>query len=86
MFPFIDNKLGIKTVKKELNNGKSKNLPTESVLDTSRLCLDWNNSVFHDNRFIQTGGTFQGLHRLCQYSYIAMAHYDNSPENYILNP
>ena len=58
MFPSIDNKLGIKTVQKELNNGKSKNLPTESVLDTSRLCLDLNNSVFHDNRFIQTDGTF----------------------------
>ena len=86
MLPFIDNRLGIKSLKKESSNRKSKNLPTQSVLDTSRLCLDCNNSVFIDNRFIETDGTSQGLHRLCQYSYISMAHFDNSPENYILNP
>ena len=61
MFPSIDNESGIKAVKKVLNDRESKNPPTECILETLRLCLECNNSVFNGKNFIQTDGTAKGL-------------------------
>ena len=64
MFPSIDNESGIKAVKKILNDREWKKPPTECILEASRLCLEWNNSVFKDKNFIQTDGTSQGPHMI----------------------
>ena len=86
MFPSNDNESGIKAAKKVLNDRESKNPPTECILEALRLCLECSNSVFNDKNFIQTDGTAQGPHMSCSYSDIAMAHFDNRPENYTLKP
>ena len=86
MCPSIDNKSGIKAVKKVLNNRESKNPPTECILETLRICLECNNSVFNNKNFIQTDGTAQGSCMSCSYSDIFMAHFDNRDENYTPRP
>ena len=48
MCPSIDNKSGIEAVKNVLNNRESKNPPTECILETLRICLECNNSVFNN--------------------------------------
>ena len=51
MFPSIDNESSIKAVKKVLSDRKSEKPPTESVLETSKLCFKGNNPVFNDKKF-----------------------------------
>ena len=86
MFSTIDNESHIKAVKEMLNVGENKNPPTECILEAFRLCLECNNSVFNDKKFLQTDGTAQGPHMSCSYSDIAMAHFDIRAENYYLKP
>ena len=52
MFPSIDNKSGVTTVEKVLNDRESKNHPTECVLKALRRCLECSNSAFHDKNFV----------------------------------
>ena len=68
MFPSIDKESGIKAFKTVFNNRESKHSSTECILEALRLCLECNNSVFDDKKFIQTNGTAQGPHMSCSYS------------------
>ena len=52
MFPSIDNKSGVTTVEKVLNDRESKNHPTECVLEALRRYLECSNSAFHDKNFV----------------------------------
>ena len=49
MFPSIDNKMGINSVKKFLNERTCKDPPTQCVIEAPELCLSCNNSVFNNN-------------------------------------
>ena len=62
MFPSIDNKMGINSVIKFLNERACKDPPTQCVIEALELCLNCNNSVFNNTNSIQTDGTAQGPH------------------------
>ena len=46
MFPSIDNVLGSEAVSEILDNRESDFPPAECILDTLKVCLECNNSVF----------------------------------------
>ena len=75
MYPSIDNKMGINSVIKLLDERASKDPPRQCVIKALQLCLNCNNSIFSNTNYIQTwlDDTAQGLHMLCSYSDIAMA-------------
>ena len=73
MLPSIDNKMGINSVKKFLDERACKDPPTQCVIEALELCLSCNNSVLNNTNYIQTDGTAQGPHMSCSYSDIAMA-------------
>ena len=77
MFPSIDNKMGINSVKKNLNERACKDPPTQCVIEALELCLSCNLSVFNNTNYIQTNGTAQESHMSCPYSDIAMAGHDS---------
>ena len=57
MFPSIDNKLGINSVIKLLDERACKDPPTECVFEAHGLCLNRNNSIFNNVNYVQTDGT-----------------------------
>ena len=61
LFPSIDNKMGIHSVKKVLDKRACKDPPTQCVIEALELC---NNAVFNNTTYIQTDGTTQGPHML----------------------
>ena len=73
MFPSIDNKSGMETVKHALNERLSKNPPTSCLIEALSICLECNNSTFNDKQYLQTDGTAQGPHMSCSYSDLAMS-------------
>ena len=86
MFPSIDNKMGINSAKKFLDERACKDLPMQCVIEALELCLSCNNSVFNDTNYIQTDGTAQGPHMSCSYSDIAMAGHDSKALMYDFPP
>ena len=72
MFPSIDNKMGINSVKKMLDERECKDPPTQCIIGTLELCLSCNNSVFNNTNYIQKDGTAQWSHMSCSYYDIAM--------------
>ena len=86
MFPSIDNKIGINSVKKCLDERARKHPPTQCFIEALELCLSCNNSVFNNTNYIQTDGTAQGPHMSCSYSDIAIAGHDSKALMYDVPP
>ena len=59
MFPSIDNKMGINSVKKFLDERVYKDPPTQCVIEALELCLSCNKSVFNNTNYIQIDGSAQ---------------------------
>ena len=53
MFPSIDNKMGVNSVIKLLDERECKDPPTQCVIEALELCLNCNNSVFNKTNYIQ---------------------------------
>ena len=68
MFPVIDNKWGLKTVKDVLLDNNFDLDSTQCIVDNLEICLTCNNS-----KFLQTDSTARGPHMSCFYADIAMA-------------
>ena len=68
MFPSIDNKMGINSVIKFLDERACKDPLTQCVIESLEICLNSNNSVFNNTNYIQTVGTAQGPDMLCLYA------------------
>ena len=60
MFPSIDNKMEINSVK-FLDERTCKDPPTKCVIEALELCLSCNNSVFNNTNYIQTVAQLKGL-------------------------
>ena len=86
IFPNIDNKSGLLSVKEALTDSNFDVDSTESIVDALQICLTCNNSKFNHQHFLQTDGTAQGPHMSCSYSDIAMAKYDFLASNFHLKP
>ena len=61
MFPSIDHKMEINSVKNFLDERACKDPPKQCVIEALGLCLSCNNSSFSNTNYIQTDGTAQGL-------------------------
>ena len=83
MFPSIDNKMGIESVKNILLNKDDNTPPAECIIEAIELCLNCNNSVFKNQHYLQVDGTAQGPHLSCSYSDIAMYSYDLKALSYV---
>ena len=68
MFPVIDNKMGINSAIKLLDERACKSPPTQCVIEAHELCSNFNHSIFNNTNYIQTDGTAQGPHMSCSYS------------------
>ena len=78
MFPCIDNKNGIKAVKKFLQS-RSVNKPSiNCILEGLEICLYHNNSVFANENLLQTNGTATGAPNSCSYADIAVSSVDDA--------
>ena len=86
MFPVIDNKMGINSAIKLLDERACKSPPTQCVIEAHELCSNCNNSIFNNTNYIQTDGTAQGPHMSCSYSDIAMAGHDSKALMYDFPP
>ena len=86
MFPNIDNKSGLLSVKEALTDTNFDVDSTQCIADALEICLTCNNSRFSHRHFLQTNGTAQGPHMSCSYAYIAMAKYDSLANNFHLKP
>ena len=76
MFPSIDNRSGLESVKNILIANEFDMDSTQCIVEALEICLTCNNSKFNDQNFLQTDGTAQGPHMSCSYADIAMAKYD----------
>ena len=86
MFPNIDNKSGLPSVKEALTDSNFDVDSTQCIVDALEICLTCNNSKFNHQHFLQTDGTAQGPHMSCSYADIAMAKYDSLANNFHLKP
>ena len=86
MFPNIDNKSGLLSVKESLNNNTFNVDSTQCIVDALEICLACNNSKFNHQHFLQTDGTAKVFHMSCSYADIAMAKYDFFANKFYLKP
>ena len=59
MFPNIDNKSGLLSVKEALTDSNFDVDSTQCIVDALEICLTCHNSNFKHPQFLQTGGTAQ---------------------------
>ena len=86
MFPNIDNKSGLKSVKDVLLDNKFDLDSTQCVADALEICLNCNNSKLNLQTFLQKDGTAQGPYMSCSYVDIAMVKYDSLANKFHLRP
>ena len=86
MFPSIDNRSGLESVKNILIANEFDMDSTQCIVEALEICLTCNNSKFNDQNFLQTDGTAQGPHMSCSYADIAMAKYDFLANEFHLKP
>ena len=86
MFPSIDNRSGLESVKNILITNEFDMDSTQCIVETLKICLTCSNSKFNDQNFLQTDGTAQGAHMSCSYGDIAMAKYDFLANEFHLKP
>ena len=65
MFPCIDNKNGIKAVKRILQTRSINKPSVNCILEGLEICLSHNNSVFANENLLQTNGTATGAPNSC---------------------
>ena len=86
MFPNIDNKSGLLSVKEVLTKSNFDVDSTQCIVDDLEICLSFNNSMLNHQHFLQTDGRAQGPHMSCSYADIAMAKYDSLANKFNLTP
>ena len=86
MFPNIDNKSGLLTVKEALFNSNFNVDSTQCIVDALEIYPTCNNSKFNHQLFLQTDSTAQGPHMSCSYADIAMAKCDSLANKFHLKP
>ena len=86
MFPNIDNKSGLLSVKEVLTNSNFDVGITKCIADALEICLTCNNSKFNHQHFMQTDGTAQGPHMSRSYAEIVMTKYDSLANKFHLKP
>ena len=77
MFPNIDNRSGLESVKNILIANEFDMDSTHCIVEALEICLTCNNFKFNGQNFLQTDGTAQRPHMSCSYADIAMAKYDS---------
>ena len=85
MFPNIDNKSGLLSVKEVLTDSNFDADSTQFIKDALEICLTCNNSRFN-HCALRTNGTAQGPDIYCSYADIAMAKYDSLANKFHLKP
>ena len=70
MFPNVNNKSGLLSVKEALADSNFDVDSTQFIVDA--LCLTCNNSKFNHQHFLQTDGTAQGPQMSCSYADVVM--------------
>ena len=65
MFPNIDNKSGLLSVKEALTDSTFDVDSTQRIFNALEIRLTWNNSKFNHQHFLQTDGTAQSPHLAC---------------------
>ena len=86
MFPNIDNKSGLSSVKNILSDNDFDPVSVQCIIDGFEIFLTCNNSKFNNQHFLQTDGTVQSPHMSCSYADIAMAKYDSLANDFHLKP
>ena len=86
MFPSVDNRSGLESVKNILIANEFDMDSTQCIVEALEICLTCNNSKFNDQNFLQTDGTAQGPHMSCSYADIAMAKYGFLANQFHLKP
>ena len=86
MFPNIDSKSGLLSVKEALTDSNFDVDSMQCIVDTLEICLTCNNSKFNHQHFLQTDSTVQGPHMSCSYADIAMTKYDSLANKFHLKP
>ena len=86
MFPNIDKKSGLLSVKEALTDSNFDADSTQRIVDALEIYLTCNNSRFDHQHFLQTDGTAQGPHMSSSYADIAIAKYDSLANNFHLKP
>ena len=72
MYPSIDNKVGLAACKEALYCREHTSPSTECLLETIKITLECNSSVFNKNHCRQNRGTAMCLHHACSYADLAM--------------
>ena len=86
MFPNIDNRSGLESVKNILIVNEFDMDSTQCIVETLEICLTCSNSTFNSQNFLQTDGAAKGRHMSCSYADIAMAKYDSLANEFHLKP
>ena len=77
MFPSIDNKMGIESVKNIFLNRYNNIPPAECIIEALELCLNCSDSIFNNQHYLQ------GPHKSCSYIDIEMYSYDFKALSYV---
>ena len=83
IFPSIDKKMGIESVRNVLLNADDNIPHTKWIIKALELCLNSTNSNFINHHYLQVDNTAQGLHMSCSYSAIALHSYNFKALSYI---
>ena len=86
IFPSIDNRSGLESVKNILISNEFDMDSNQCILEALEVCLTCSNSNFNDQNFQQTEDTAQGPHMSCSYADIAMAKYGFLANEFHLKP
>ena len=83
MFPSIDNKMGIESMKNILLNSGDIIPPAQCIIETLELCFKCNNSVCNNQHYLQVDDTAEGAHMSSLYSDTANYSYDLKALSYV---
>ena len=86
IFPSIDNRSGLESVKNILIANEFDMDFTQCIVEALEICLTCNISKFNDQNFLPTDGTARRPHISCSYADIAMAKYDFLANQFHLKP
>ena len=84
IFPSISNIFGLEAVSEILENWEIDFPPAECILETLKLCLECNNSLFNEKFHLQEDDTTMRPHMSCSYSDITICRFDLKALNYPL--
>ena len=84
IFPSISNIFGLEAVSEILGNWEIDFPPAECTLETLKLCVECNNSLFNEKFHLQEDDTTMRPHMSCSYSDITICRFDLKALNYPL--